>query len=57
MGTPDALAAVAILNVILHDEVGHVAIGNHWYAGCANARAREPETLYGTLVQKHEAPA
>ena len=30
VGTPDALAAVAILNVILHDEVGHVDIGNHW---------------------------
>ena len=31
VGTPDALRAVAILDIILHDEVGHVAIGNHWY--------------------------
>ncbi len=31
VGTPDALAAVGILDIILRDEVGHVAIGNHWY--------------------------
>ncbi|MEO8024621.1 ferritin-like domain-containing protein, partial [Polaromonas sp.] len=31
VGTPDALAAVAILDIILRDEIGHVAIGNHWY--------------------------
>jgi uncharacterized ferritin-like protein (DUF455 family) len=29
IGTPDALAAVRLLDVILGDEVGHVAIGNH----------------------------
>jgi uncharacterized ferritin-like protein (DUF455 family) len=23
--------AVAILDVILRDEIGHVAVGNHWY--------------------------
>ena len=31
VGTSDALAAATILDTILHDEVGHVAIGNHWY--------------------------
>ncbi len=31
VGTPAALEAVDILDVILREEVGHVAIGNHWY--------------------------
>ena len=31
VGTPAALRAVDILEVILTDEVGHVAIGNRWY--------------------------
>ena len=31
VGTPAALRAVDILDVILRDEVGHVAIGNRWY--------------------------
>ena len=56
VGTPDALAAVAILDVILHDEVGHVAIGNHWYRWLCERAGQDPETLYGTLVQKYEAP-
>jgi len=56
VGTPDALAAVAILDVILHDEVGHVAIGNHWYRWLCDRAGHNPETLYGTLVQRYEAP-
>ena len=56
VGTPDALAAVAILDVILHDEVGHVAIGNHWYRWLCERAGQDPETLYGTLVQRYEAP-
>ena len=30
-GTPAALRAVGVLDIILRDEVGHVAIGNRWY--------------------------
>ncbi|MET0310955.1 MAG: ferritin-like domain-containing protein, partial [Burkholderiaceae bacterium] len=30
-GTPAALEAVSLLDIILRDEEGHVAIGNHWY--------------------------
>jgi hypothetical protein len=29
--TPAAQRTCAILDIILHDEVGHVAIGNRWY--------------------------
>ena len=55
-GTPDALAAVAILDTILSDEVGHVAIGNHWYRWLCARAGLEPEAHYATLVQRHEAP-
>ena len=56
VGTPDALAAVAILETILSDEVGHVAIGNHWYRWLCSRSGLEPEAHYVTLVKRYEAP-
>ena len=56
VGTPDALAAVEILNTILRDEVGHVAIGNHWYRWLCERQGINPETHYAELVKKYEAP-
>ena len=56
VGTPDALAAVEILDTILHDEVGHVAIGNHWYRWLCERAGQDPETCYGRLVRQYEAP-
>ncbi|SFD38140.1 ferritin-like domain-containing protein [Paracidovorax konjaci] len=56
VGTPDALAAVAILDVILREEVGHVAIGNHWYRWLCERGGHDPESYYGDLVQRYEAP-
>lgn len=56
VGTPDALAAVTILDTILHDEVGHVAIGNHWYRWLCERTGHDPETHYGALVKQYEAP-
>lgn len=56
VGTPDALAAVTILDTILRDEVGHVAIGNHWYRWLCEREGQDPETHYGTLVKQYEAP-
>jgi uncharacterized ferritin-like protein (DUF455 family) len=56
VGTPDALAAVAILDIILHDEVGHVAIGNHWYRWLCERAGVDPEAHYGALVHRYEAP-
>ena len=41
---------------ILHDEVGHVAIGNHWYRWLCERAGQDPESLYGALVQRYEAP-
>ncbi|BFO54560.1 MULTISPECIES: ferritin-like domain-containing protein [Comamonadaceae] len=56
VGTPDALAAVAILDVILREEVGHVAIGNHWYRWLCARGGLDPESHYGELVRRYEAP-
>ena len=56
VGTPDALAAADILDVILREEVGHVAIGNHWYRWLCAQSALDPELHYPTLVQHYAAP-
>ena len=56
VGTPDALRAVAILDIILSDEVGHVAIGNHWYRYLCAQRALEPVTTYARLAAAYGAP-
>ena len=56
VGTPDALAAVGILDTILREEIGHVAIGNHWYRWLCAREGLEPETHYPVLAQRYEAP-
>ena len=49
-------AAVAILDIILRDEIGHVAIGNHWYRWlCARDRL-EPVVTYDRLAHAYGAP-
>ena len=55
-GTPDALRAVAILDIILHDEVGHVAIGNHWYRWLCGRDGLEPVAHYAMLAERYKAP-
>ena len=56
VGTPPALRAVDILDVILRDEVGHVAIGNHWYRWLCERAGLDPLAHYAALVQHHAAP-
>ena len=56
VGTPHALRAVEILDIILHDEIGHVAIGNHWYRHLCDARGFEPVATYALLAAKYGAP-
>jgi uncharacterized ferritin-like protein (DUF455 family) len=48
--------AVEILDVILRDEVGHVAIGNHWYRWLCERDGLDPIAHYAVLAQRHEAP-
>ena len=50
------LRAVEILDVILRDEVGHVAIGNHWYRWLCARDGHDPVALYGVLAERYGAP-
>lgn len=56
VATPQALAAVAILDVILQEEVGHVAIGNHWYRWLCEREGRDPVRFYTEAADRHNAP-
>lgn len=56
VGTDDALAAVDILDVILREEIGHVAIGNHWYRWLCEREGLDPENHYGLLTRQYAAP-
>lgn len=46
----------AILEIILHDEIGHVAIGNRWYRWLCGQRQLEPLACYAELAQRYRAP-
>ncbi len=48
--------AVEILAVILRDEVGHVAIGNHWYRWLCDRDGLDPVAHYAVLTARHGAP-
>ena len=56
VGSAQALKAVEILNVILHDEIGHVAIGNHWYRTLCAQRGLDPVAHYAVLAAHYGAP-
>lgn len=48
--------AVAILDVILRDEIGHVAIGNRWYRWLCERAGLDPVAHYAVLAARHGAP-
>ena len=50
------MAAAAILDVILRDEIGHVAIGNRWFAWLCEKRQIEPIATYAALTKQYQAP-
>lgn len=45
-----------ILDIILRDEIGHVAIGNHWYRYVCQQEGHDPITLYPQLASQYNAP-
>jgi len=45
-----------ILSVILKDEIGHVATGNHWYRWICSQRQLDPISTYAELTKKYDAP-
>jgi uncharacterized ferritin-like protein (DUF455 family) len=56
VATPDAMQAIAILDVILADEVGHVAIGNQWYHWLCEQRGIDACDFYAQAAIQHRAP-
>jgi uncharacterized ferritin-like protein (DUF455 family) len=56
VATPQARAAVEILALILEEEVGHVAIGNHWYHWLCQDKGLNPDTFYAQVSVTHGAP-
>ncbi|OUD15286.1 ferritin-like domain-containing protein [Thioflexithrix psekupsensis] len=46
-------ALAAILDIILHDEIGHVAIGSRWFCYLCQQRGLPPESTFYQLLKKH----
>jgi uncharacterized ferritin-like protein (DUF455 family) len=44
------------LDIILRDEVGHVAIGNHWYRWLCARDGLEPVAHFKALISHYQAP-
>ena len=45
-----------ILDAILRDEIGHVAVGNRWYRHVCADRGLEPVASYAALAEQYGAP-
>ena len=45
-----------ILDIILRDEIGHVAVGNRWYRYLCGQRSLDPVSTYAELAALHGAP-
>jgi uncharacterized ferritin-like protein (DUF455 family) len=48
--------AVQILEIILHDEIGHVLVGNRWFNFLCTNEGLSPITTYRQLAEKYRAP-
>ena len=48
--------AVEILDIILRDEIGHVAIGNHWFGFLCKQSNLSPISAYRDLAKTYRAP-
>ncbi len=45
--------AVAALEIVLHDEIGHVAIGSRWFKYLCKKRQMEPEPTFRDLLSSY----
>jgi len=57
VGTPAALEAVGILDTILTEEVGHVAIGNHWFHWLCRREGIDSAIFYRDAAVRYRAPS
>ena len=49
-------AGALIIDIILRDEVGHVAIGNRWFNYLCQQRNIDPIQTYEQLATQYRAP-
>jgi uncharacterized ferritin-like protein (DUF455 family) len=52
----DDEVGASIIDLILRDEIGHVAVGNRWYRWLCGQRGVDPISTYGELATEHRAP-
>jgi uncharacterized ferritin-like protein (DUF455 family) len=50
------MAGAGIIDIILRDEIGHVAIGNRWYGWLCRERGLDPVAAYAELAVRYKAP-
>ncbi|MDI1245881.1 MAG: DUF455 family protein, partial [Rhodoferax sp.] len=50
-------AAASILDIVLRDEIGHVAVGNRWYRYLCELRQLDPISTYAELALRYQAPS
>lgn len=50
------LASAEILDIILRDEIGHVAIGNRWFNEICNNEKRDPIEAFEACLRQYTAP-
>jgi len=50
------MQAAEILDIILRDEIGHVAVGNHWFHWLCAQRSLEPMASFAQLCSQYNAP-
>jgi uncharacterized ferritin-like protein (DUF455 family) len=46
-------ASVAALQIILDEEIGHVAAGSRWYLWCCQQRGLDPASTFRRLLAQH----
>ena len=56
VGTPRALEAAGLLDIILREEEGHVAIGNHWFHWLCQRDGINAADFYARAASQHGAP-
>ena len=50
------MASARLLDIILHDEIGHVGLGDSWFRRLCAERNLEPESTYRRLLTEFDAP-
>lgn len=46
-------ASAAILDIIYHDEIDHVRIGNHWFVTLCGQRGLQPQKTFISLLEEY----